>query len=266
MLSAMLHREEDIAQKLVALYAEAFTTALDTPEAFLNGLIAAIKRIVSCDGLLMILEPDRTDDLGSETIAHIHFPRNPEPGETPRIETEPLTTEAGKDLLDELIARGEKDLQQVADARFPGHTAIHTYWFRTERRPRIAGCIFRAQRPEQPAGKFTASELGTLDVCERHIALCLRVHGELNRPRRDSFDFFADICREIAHASGLTNSEYRVLRKIVEGASNNEICRDFGISLATVKTHISHILQKTNCRNRADLIGTYFSSKKAIAR
>lgn len=261
--------EEDIAPRLVALYHQSLTASLDTPESFLKTLIGKLQQIIPCHGLLMIIAPDlATTPPGdrSTSIAHIHFPHNSEPGQAPKIEMEPLQSEGTADLFEELIAKGEEDLLKVVDERHPNHFAVHKYWFRTEGEPRTAGCIFRAQTQDNQMEPFTADELHILHACEPHLGLCLRLHGELSRPHHKSFDFFARICHQIATVHGLTNSEFRVLQKMVEGTSNNDICRELQISLATVKTHISHILQKTGCRNRADLIGKYFSSKQAIIR
>ena len=51
----------------------------------------------------------------------------------------------------------------------------------------------------------------------------------------------------------LTPAETDVLREMTTGASNQEIADDLGISVGTVKTHISRILSKTGCPNRTAL-------------
>ncbi len=51
----------------------------------------------------------------------------------------------------------------------------------------------------------------------------------------------------------LTASELSVLREVARGSSNEEIAKALGISLATVKTHINHMMQKTGFRNRTEL-------------
>jgi LuxR family maltose regulon positive regulatory protein len=50
----------------------------------------------------------------------------------------------------------------------------------------------------------------------------------------------------------LSASEIKVLRLLCRDLSNREICGILNISLATVKTHVSHILQKLNVRNRSE--------------
>lgn len=41
---------------------------------------------------------------------------------------------------------------------------------------------------------------------------------------------------------------------IARGLSNQQIARELVVSLATVKTHINHVLAKTACRDRAALV------------
>jgi DNA-binding NarL/FixJ family response regulator len=51
---------------------------------------------------------------------------------------------------------------------------------------------------------------------------------------------------------GLTEREVEVLRLIVEGKSNPQIARELFISVKTVGTHVSNILNKTNTSNRSE--------------
>ena len=52
----------------------------------------------------------------------------------------------------------------------------------------------------------------------------------------------------------LTTREQEVFRLIVNGLSNTEIAQDLYISDTTVKTHITHILQKLNLRDRVQAV------------
>jgi DNA-binding CsgD family transcriptional regulator len=53
---------------------------------------------------------------------------------------------------------------------------------------------------------------------------------------------------------GLTAREAEVMEKATQGKSNREIAKECGISEATVKAHMSRILQKTGHKSRCELI------------
>jgi DNA-binding NarL/FixJ family response regulator len=56
------------------------------------------------------------------------------------------------------------------------------------------------------------------------------------------------VCR--VDLSALTTREREVLALITAGRSNQEIAEDLFISYRTVKTHVSHILEKLRLRDR----------------
>ncbi|MDO4901784.1 response regulator transcription factor [Actinomyces sp.] len=53
---------------------------------------------------------------------------------------------------------------------------------------------------------------------------------------------------------GLTERETEVLALVARGLTNQEICERLWLSMATVKTHISHLLAKTGARDRVQLV------------
>lgn len=57
----------------------------------------------------------------------------------------------------------------------------------------------------------------------------------------------------------LTERESEILELVAQGLSNNEIGEKLFISPATVKTHVSRIMQKTDCHSRAQLV-VYYNS------
>jgi DNA-binding NarL/FixJ family response regulator len=64
--------------------------------------------------------------------------------------------------------------------------------------------------------------------------------------------------RRKATLAGLTEREVDVLTAIGAGLSNAELCARFGITPATVKSHVNHLLAKTGMRDRAQLVGYAF--------
>jgi DNA-binding NarL/FixJ family response regulator len=52
----------------------------------------------------------------------------------------------------------------------------------------------------------------------------------------------------------LTQRERDVLKLLVEGCSNPEIAQKLSVSRSTVKTHVSHILEKLGASNRLEAV------------
>ena len=58
--------------------------------------------------------------------------------------------------------------------------------------------------------------------------------------------------RSMEAPDGLSSREVEVLQLLADGMSNQQIAEELVLSLNTVKRHVSNILTKTACRNRAD--------------
>jgi DNA-binding NarL/FixJ family response regulator len=63
-----------------------------------------------------------------------------------------------------------------------------------------------------------------------------------------------------ARLDGLTGREREVLTLIARGLANREIAEHLHLSLATVKTHVGHLLDKLRARDRAQLVIAAYES------
>ena len=97
---------------------------------------------------------------------------------------------------------------------------------------------------EQSLGPFSRSELALLRDLQPFLQYALNT---VYLPRRHQQ---RQAARE---ALALTDRELDVLELIVAGASNKQIARELGLTLATVKTHIQHIFQKAGVSSRTAL-------------
>lgn len=64
---------------------------------------------------------------------------------------------------------------------------------------------------------------------------------------------------------GLTDREMDILYLLRSGAANKDIAHNLQISLATVKTHMQHILQKTGTSSRTEVLAEVFLGTYAPA-
>jgi DNA-binding CsgD family transcriptional regulator len=72
------------------------------------------------------------------------------------------------------------------------------------------------------------------------------------------------LAQNISDRFGITISELRVLLLLVDGKSTDVIANDLGISRNTVKTHISHMFQKTGTHNQRQLLKTVSESGRSV--
>lgn len=61
--------------------------------------------------------------------------------------------------------------------------------------------------------------------------------------------------------ASLTPTEALVAEALVRGRTNPEVAAELLISVATVKTHVTHIFAKLNVRNRAELVNAMHQEK-----
>lgn len=70
--------------------------------------------------------------------------------------------------------------------------------------------------------------------------------------------------QHLARLYGLTKAEARLLEALLEGDTLQDFAGRLGISINTIRTQLTHILDKTGCRGQADLIRHVLSDQIAV--
>ncbi|MGE5416393.1 MAG: helix-turn-helix domain-containing protein [Acidobacteriota bacterium] len=99
---------------------------------------------------------------------------------------------------------------------------------------------------DKQQGDFSDREMEILKVllpCSRSIYNSIILKGHL-----------IESSTEINH---LTAREIQVLPLLLQNMPNEDIAENLSVSLNTVKTHVRHILAKTGCSSRAELISRH---------
>lgn len=103
----------------------------------------------------------------------------------------------------------------------------------------------------QPVAQYGAAVLPLLRECGWNADAAMM--GKILAATRAQAVNYPDFLRQRAElAEPLTAMETQVLRLVCHNLSNSEIGEMLGIGLATVKTHVSHILQKLGVSRRSE--------------
>lgn len=95
---------------------------------------------------------------------------------------------------------------------------------------------------------FTYHEIFLLDMLKEHLAY--RLYEEKHKKIENNYKIGI---REASEKYDLTKREEGVLRELMSGKNNDEICSELVISSNTLKKHILNIYRKLNINNRVQL-------------
>jgi DNA-binding NarL/FixJ family response regulator len=114
-----------------------------------------------------------------------------------------------------------------------------------------------AQRQAGPAADQAREALDRLDALAAELTDATLRSALLNAPlARQVREAVASLAAPVPAATrdypaGLSEREVEVLRLVAQGATNQEIADTLSISVKTVNAHMTNILNKTACANRA---------------
>jgi DNA-binding NarL/FixJ family response regulator len=101
------------------------------------------------------------------------------------------------------------------------------------------GYLLKDVEPEELLKAIVSAERGQL-------MLSPQLTQALARNIRQQTDTAAEA------VSQLTGRELQILKLVAAGSANKHIARDLGVSEATVKVHVKHLLKKLHCRSRVE--------------
>ena len=95
---------------------------------------------------------------------------------------------------------------------------------------------------------FQYDDIFLLDLLKDHLAYRLyRDRQECNNGQEKL------TVTEAAEKYGLTKREHTILRLLMQGKDNNQLCEELSISVNTLKKHILNIYRKLGIRNRVQM-------------
>jgi DNA-binding CsgD family transcriptional regulator len=92
-------------------------------------------------------------------------------------------------------------------------------------------------------------------VHENRPLACVFIHEESLSEKLD--------LNKVRKHFGLTRREMDVIRRVINGLSNDDIAKEFEISEQTIKDHLSCAYQKVGVRNRVELLTFLFNSESS---
>ena len=114
-----------------------------------------------------------------------------------------------------------------------------------------SGFLLKDTRPEQLLDAIQVVAAGEALLHPRVTRRLIQQLAALPAPRNTPDD-------------GLTEREHDVLTAVAQGLSNQEIAAELHLGYGTVKTHVSHLLTKLGCRDRAQLVMYAYESGHAV--
>ena len=179
----------------------------------------------------------------------------------PNISVVPVKEAVSDEAFDESVQRNYRTIVQSYMVAHPDSKEFHYHRIESRVYPQIVVGFFRV-KDARDDNNFSKEEIECFDQLTQHIFKLFRV--ALTQVQQSEafryFDSFAKIGSRITIEYSLSESETKLIPEILFGYSTEEIAERNFVSLATVKTHINHILKKTGTKSRLDFIGKFFTS------
>jgi DNA-binding NarL/FixJ family response regulator len=146
----------------------------------------------------------------------------------------------------------------MLDLTMPGRSGLELIKLIKAERPRLHVLVFSAQREELYALRaIRAGALGYLSLMANpETVLCAmrRAAGGRIFVSAEVTELLASHAGDVLPHDRLTDREYCIFSRIVHGASLSDIADELSLSIKTVSTHKSHILDKMTLGGQVELV------------
>lgn len=145
----------------------------------------------------------------------------------------------------------------MLDLTMPGRSGLELVKLIKAERPRLPVLVFTAQREELYALRaIRAGALGYLSLkAEPETVICAMRRAAAGRMfvSAEVTELLASQSEALPH-DRLSDREYCIFSRIVHGASLSDIADELSLSIKTVSTHKSHILDKMTLAGQVELV------------
>ncbi|MEP7234188.1 MAG: helix-turn-helix transcriptional regulator [Ignavibacteriota bacterium] len=263
---------EDITEKeILSLYEGVLPMLYQDPKEIgpIRKLRDLLRQFVSFDFLSYLLDSPQEETHGDKmSMKEFNWPTANSQKMVTQVSIGPATNSDPAKLFEENVEGSIREMIERRKEDYPDEP--HNYISHTLMsgiRPRVALTLFRVYDQKNDSA-FQANERKILKKLSPHIFLLLRTATSplFQTNSFQYFDAFSSICSRVVSEHVLSDTEARLLPEILFGYSNQEIAERNFISVDTVKSHIKHILKKTNTKNRIDFISKFFTSPDRVVR
>lgn len=130
--------------------------------------------------------------------------------------------------------------------------------FRLNEQAYIGTVFFFREVTKQPTSAETFNFLASIETFFYFMLFDLAAHHQVTQP---ADQVFTTVLRQLAVEANLTIQERKVIIHQLLGGSYKDIADALGISIGTLKKHMTSIHQKTGTRSQGELFARYFTPR-----
>jgi|GEM_PF-3887333 len=259
MPKASKHAKQITDSDILAMYEAVLPLLYDNPKEidFIDKINECLLKFVWYDFLHFVMEDPSGENDGRLGITYENWASL-----SPREEEHKMALRP-EQSFGEFARRNYEQAIDFRRAKSPDDGEYDYHRIASQKHPKIVVGFFRVRNK---GNAFSKADLRAFQELKPHILQLFRTvlthiyHSQAFQ----YFESFAAIGSRLANEHKLSEAEVKLLPDILFGYTNEDIASRHFISLATVKSHIKHILKKTGTKNRIDFITKFFTSPEHV--